>query len=49
MGLTITYFIITIYSISLLLIFFYSLAQLNELVKYVGYKRRIKEAQKFNL
>ena len=49
MGLTITYFIITIYSISLLLIFFYSLAQLNLLVNYLGYKRRIKEAPKFNL
>ena len=49
MGLTITYFIITIYSISLLLIFFYSLAQLNLLINYLGYKRRIKEAPKFNL
>ena len=49
MGLTITYFIIAIYSISLLLIFFYSLAQLNLLVNYLGYKRRNKEAPKFNL
>ncbi|MDX1768311.1 MAG: glycosyltransferase family 2 protein [Arenibacter troitsensis] len=49
MGLTITYFIIAIYSISLLLIFFYSLAQLNLLVNYLGYKRRNKEAPKYNL
>lgn len=49
MGLIITYFIITIYSISLLLIFFYSLAQLNLLVNYLGYKRRNREAPKFNL
>lgn len=49
MGLTITYFIIVIYSISLLLIFFYSLAQLNLLVNYLGYKRRNREAPKFNL
>ena len=49
MGLTITYLVITIYSISLLLIFFYSLAQLNLLVNYLGYKRRNREAPKFNL
>lgn len=49
MGLIITYFIIAIYSISLLLIFFYSLAQLNLLVNYLGYKRRNKEAPKYNL
>ncbi|MCM4150713.1 glycosyl transferase family 2 [Arenibacter sp. N53] len=49
MGLTITYFIITIYSISLLLIFFYSLAQLNLLVNYLGYKRRNQVAPKYNL
>jgi cellulose synthase/poly-beta-1,6-N-acetylglucosamine synthase-like glycosyltransferase len=49
MGLTITYFIIAIYSISLLLIFFYSLAQLNLLVNYLGFKRRNKEAPKYNL
>lgn len=49
MGLIIAYLIITIYSISLLLIFFYSLAQLNLLVNYLGYKRRNKEAPKFNL
>lgn len=49
MGLTITYIIIAIYSISLLLIFFYSLAQLNLLVNYLGYKRRNLTAPKFNL
>ncbi|MBC8766582.1 glycosyltransferase [Arenibacter sp. BSSL-BM3] len=49
MGLTITYFIIAIYSISLLLIFFYSLAQLNLLVNYLGYKRRNQVAPKYNL
>lgn len=49
MGLTITYLIITIYSLSLLLIFFYSLAQLNLLVNYLGHKRRNREAPKFNL
>lgn len=49
MGLTISYLIITVYSISLLLIFFYSLAQLNLLVNYLGHKRRNKEAPKFNL
>ena len=49
MGLTITYLVITIYSLSLLLIFFYSLAQLNLLVNYLGYKRRNREAPKFNL
>lgn len=49
MGLTITYIIITIYSIALLLIFFYSLAQLNLLINYLGYKRKNQEAPKFNL
>lgn len=49
MGPTITYLIITIYSLSLLLIFFYSLAQLNLLVNYLGYKRRNRQAPKFNL
>lgn len=49
MGLVITYLIIAIYSLSLLLIFFYSLAQLNLLVNYLGYKRRNREAPKFNL
>lgn len=49
MGLTISYIIIAIYSFSLLLIFFYSLAQLNLLVNYLGNKRRNREAPKFNL
>ena len=49
MGLTIAYIIIVIYSISLMLIFFYSLAQLNLLVNYLGYKRQIQTAPKFNL
>jgi cellulose synthase/poly-beta-1,6-N-acetylglucosamine synthase-like glycosyltransferase len=49
MGLTIAYIIITIYSIALLLIFFYSLAQLNLLVNYLGDKKRNQEAPKFNL
>lgn len=49
MGLIIAYIIIAIYSIALLLIFFYSLAQLNLLVNYLGYKKRNQEAPKFNL
>ncbi len=49
MGLTITYIIIAIYSLSLMLIFFYSLAQLNLLVNYLGYKRQIQTSPKFNL
>lgn len=49
MGLTVAYIIIALYSISLLLIFFYSLAQLNLLVNYLGYKKKIEVAPKFNL
>ena len=49
MGLIIAYIIIAIYSISLLLIFFYSLAQLNLLVNYLGQKRQNQTAPKFNL
>ena len=49
MILTIAYIIIAIYSISLLLIFFYSLAQLNLLVNYLGQKRRNQSAPKYNL
>lgn len=49
MGLIISYIIITIYSIALLLIFLYSLAQLNLLVNYLGYKRQNQTAPKFNL
>ncbi len=49
MGLTIAYIIIGIYSLALLLIFFYSLSQLNLLVNYLGQRRKHKEAPKFNL
>jgi len=49
MGLTISYLIIAIYSVALLLIFFYSLAQLNLLVNYLGNKRQNQNAPKFNL
>src|SRR6056297_2916314 len=49
MALTIAYIIIAIYSISLLLIFFYSLAQLNLLVNYLGQKRQNQTAPKYNL
>jgi cellulose synthase/poly-beta-1,6-N-acetylglucosamine synthase-like glycosyltransferase len=49
MGLTISYLIIGIYSIALLLIFFYSLSQLNLLLNYLGQRRKQKEAPKFNL
>jgi cellulose synthase/poly-beta-1,6-N-acetylglucosamine synthase-like glycosyltransferase len=49
MGLTIAYLIIGIYSLALVLIFFYSLSQLNLLVNYLGYKRKQKEAPKFNM
>ena len=49
MGLTISYLIIAIYSVALLLIFFYSLAQLNLLVNYLGNKQQNKNAPKFNL
>ncbi|MDP5229264.1 MAG: glycosyltransferase [Cellulophaga sp.] len=49
MALTITYIIIAIYSISLILIFFYSLAQLNLLINYLGNKRKNDTAAKFNL
>lgn len=49
MALTISYIIIVIYTIALLLIFFYSLAQLNLLVNYLGYKKRNQTAPKFNL
>ncbi|WP_372975343.1 glycosyltransferase, partial [Muriicola sp.] len=49
MGLTISYIIIGIYSLALVLIFFYSLAQLNLLLNYLGFKRTQDEAPKFNL
>ena len=48
MGLVIAYVIMAIYAISLLLIFFYSLAQLNLLVNYLGHKRNNRTAPKFN-
>lgn len=49
MGLIISYIILAIYSISLLLIFFYSLAQLNLLVNYLSNKRQNQTDPKFNL
>ena len=49
MGLTISYLIIAIYSIALILIFFYSLAQLNLLINYLSQKKKNAEAPKFNL
>ena len=48
-GLTIAYIIIAIYAISLMLIFFYSLAQLNLLVNYLTHKKQNEEAPKYNL
>ena len=49
MGLALAYVIIGIYTIALVLIFLYSLAQLNLLVNYLSTKRRNEEAPKFNL
>ena len=49
MGLTISYIVIAIYSVALILIFLYSLAQLNLLVNYLSNKRYNQEAPKFNL
>ena len=49
MGLIIAYIIITIYTIALILIFFYSLAQLNLLINYLGNKQQNRTAPKFNL
>ncbi len=49
MGLIIAYLIIGIYSLALVLIFFYSLAQLNLLVNYLGHKKMIEVSPKFNL
>ena len=48
-GLTIAYIIIAIYTIALMLIFFYSLAQLNLLVNYLTHKKQNEEAPKYNL
>lgn len=49
MNLAISYIIISIYCVSLVLIFFYSLAQLNLLINYLSHKRKTEEAPKFNL
>ncbi len=49
MALIIAYIILAIYSVALLLIFFYSLAQLNLLINYLGNKRRNQTAPKYNL
>lgn len=49
MGLSITYLIISVYCLALILIFFYSLSQLNLLLNYLGYKKQNQEAPKFNL
>ncbi len=43
------YLLLGIYSLALMLIFFYSLAQLNLLVNYLGHKKMIEVAPKFNL
>jgi len=49
MGLALAYLIIGIYTLALVLIFLYSLAQLNLLVNYLSNKRRNEEAPKYNL
>jgi len=49
MGLTISYIVIAVYSAALLLIFLYSLAQLNLLINYLSHKRKNREAPKLNL
>ena len=49
LGLIITYVVITIYCLSLLLIFFYSLTILNLSVNYLKNKHQNNEAPKFNL
>lgn len=49
MNLLISYIIIAIYSTALVLIFFYSLAQLNLLINYLSHKKKNDEAPKFNL
>ena len=49
MGLSLAIIIIVIYISALLLIFMYSLAQLNLLINYLGYKKQNEEAPKFNL
>lgn len=49
MGYLITYFIITVYSLALLGIFFYSLAQLNLLFNYLKFKKKTVEGPVWNL
>ncbi len=49
MGIIIAYIIMGIYSVALLLIFFYSLAQLNLLVNYLSQKKSNEVAPKYNL
>lgn len=49
MGLFLSYIIMAIYSLALLLIFLYSIAQLNLLLNYLSYKRKEKEAPKSDL
>lgn len=49
MGLFIAIIVIAIYSAALLLIFCYSISQLNLLINYLSYKRCNAEAPKFNL
>ncbi len=49
MGLNISIIIIVIYSTALLLIFLFSLAQLNLLINYLSFKRKNQDAPKFNL
>jgi len=49
MGLTVSIIIIVIYSTALLLIFLFSLAQLNLLINYLSFKRKNQDAPKFNL
>ncbi len=49
MGLTVSIIIIVIYSTALLLIFLFSLAQLNLLINYLSYKRKNQDAPKFNI
>ena len=49
MEIALTYTTIIVYTVSLVLIFFYSLAQLNLLINYLKHKKENKEAPKFNL
>ncbi|MCI4641928.1 MAG: glycosyltransferase family 2 protein [Flavobacteriaceae bacterium] len=49
MGYLITYFIISVYSLALLGIFFYSLAQLNLLFNYLKFKKKTVEGPVWNL